>query len=1043
MAGKKDLKILITASLNEALSKKEIQGKLDKIAPDLKLEVGLNTDSVKKMTEQFETLAKTMKTVQDKTNQLNNTKIDVVGNVDKINISAYERLQAKANEIKKSAKELVEVTMQTGNSVDDIQRATITYMDKKNNTIKEIYKLNSETNDWEHTENVIKDKVKKTEEYTQKVRELFKTIDNLETGSGFFTSNERSGLFEDVGLAKNMDDLKKIEKKIFDIQKAQNEMSDAFQSTFKTREQDSQSLKSNQFKAQEKNKTEEMNETLKAQQEMEEALLLTQRKRMKLEQDLKSNQFKSMSENSQRQALENIKAQEEMEKALLSTIKRRMEEEQKIQSNQMKAIQDNTAKQKIDDLKVQEQMQQMILQTIKKRQESEREIEENQQKAIQKNTDRDREEEKRVKESIETQKKSLEQRLKIMESKKEISKEEFTSLNSGLFDISDQKALDDYRVSLEGLLKTFKNEKRETEELSKAKKNLAMELLFLKKNSKLTQEQFDHFADSMDMKSSVDQVKLLTKELSNIKKLTQEEFQVQADKRISNQVNMLKHMYADVLNNPSGSGMKKEIEDIELALKSLNRNTPELEVEFKKLENRLFNIGVKGKEALKNVDLQKKKDEVIELLRASKDVGLVPEEYAKAMEQTLVNEHDIDVIKDYQREISAIRKETVGIAKVEDKVDKSLDSQRRTLLNKLKLLEATNVITKKQFGNITEGIDENGIKVFDGLFSSDDQEKLDNFKIGMEVMLKEIKKTNKEAEEFEIRIVKLTNEIDLMYKEGKLTFSQFKRLIDDLEFQDGMDDLDEFERRLRKTRRYTEEELDRAKDKINNMFRQTEGSHPKMFGNDLFGNLKPASRDLLELKERLHGVTNEMDDHYEEIQNITIATKKWQTQTIASAGANEKAGMTIREMMETAMTKFPVWMMASTAFYAPLQMLQSAIQGILEVDKQMTEFQRVSDGVINTKDVLKESADIADRLGNKMIEINNAMTGFARQGDFSQEQISKMAEVATLMSNVSDLSVDDSTSNLTSAMKAFGIEAEDTINIVDKLNEVKLISLPL
>lgn len=60
---------------------------------------------------------------------------------------------------------------------------------------------------------------------------------------------------------------------------------------------------------------------------------------------------------------------------------------------------------------------------------------------------------------------------------------------------------------------------------------------------------------------------------------------------------------------------------------------------------------------------------------------------------------------------------------------------------------------------------------------------------------------------------------------------------------------------------------------------------------------------------------------------------------------------------------------------------------------------------------------------------------FARQG-FRDEELNAMAEYATLMSNVSSLSLEESMSKLTAATKVFNIEAEDSLRVVDALNEV-------
>lgn len=131
-----------------------------------------------------------------------------------------------------------------------------------------------------------------------------------------------------------------------------------------------------------------------------------------------------------------------------------------------------------------------------------------------------------------------------------------------------------------------------------------------------------------------------------------------------------------------------------------------------------------------------------------------------------------------------------------------------------------------------------------------------------------------------------------------------------------------------------------------------------------------------------------------------------------------------------------------TAFYTPLRLLQDAISQIITIDTQLTSLGRVTDEQTDLNQVLEESIKLADQLGNKVVEINEGLIEFARQG-FSGNDLLKITEAATLMSNVSDLSVEESASSLTSALKGFNMEADQAIHVVDALNEVDLYKSPM
>jgi hypothetical protein len=158
-------------------------------------------------------------------------------------------------------------------------------------------------------------------------------------------------------------------------------------------------------------------------------------------------------------------------------------------------------------------------------------------------------------------------------------------------------------------------------------------------------------------------------------------------------------------------------------------------------------------------------------------------------------------------------------------------------------------------------------------------------------------------------------------------------------------------------------------------------------------------------------------------------------QIASSANAAKASSIGFGNAMSQALTKFPIWMIAATAFYAPLRAFQDAVTQIIEIDTQLTELMRVSNGQENINKVLAESIRLADELGNKVTNLNTAIIGFSRQG-FRGDDLIAISEVATLMSNVSTLSLEESMSGVTAAMKVFNITAEDSIRIVNSMNEV-------
>ena len=158
-----------------------------------------------------------------------------------------------------------------------------------------------------------------------------------------------------------------------------------------------------------------------------------------------------------------------------------------------------------------------------------------------------------------------------------------------------------------------------------------------------------------------------------------------------------------------------------------------------------------------------------------------------------------------------------------------------------------------------------------------------------------------------------------------------------------------------------------------------------------------------------------------------------QSEAIKQASAKNMGWL---QQFEIALKRIPIWMMGMTAFYAPLRGLRNMTSQIIEIDKQMIELRRVMDAPSDAfPRMLEESIGLAQRLGNEVRNVNEVMIGYARQG-YTEDEIVDLTEVSTIAQNISELTAEESYSALTAAMKNFNIEAKDSIEIIDRLNEV-------
>lgn len=118
--------------------------------------------------------------------------------------------------------------------------------------------------------------------------------------------------------------------------------------------------------------------------------------------------------------------------------------------------------------------------------------------------------------------------------------------------------------------------------------------------------------------------------------------------------------------------------------------------------------------------------------------------------------------------------------------------------------------------------------------------------------------------------------------------------------------------------------------------------------------------------------------------------------------------------------------------------MYKAVDSVLEMDKALTEFKKVSDlsgdGLKEFTQRATEAGQAVARTGAQMIE---AATEFKKSG-YGDEQALQLATVASLYQNIADsqLSAGDASSYIISQMKAFNLTATDAIDIIDKTNAV-------
>lgn len=118
--------------------------------------------------------------------------------------------------------------------------------------------------------------------------------------------------------------------------------------------------------------------------------------------------------------------------------------------------------------------------------------------------------------------------------------------------------------------------------------------------------------------------------------------------------------------------------------------------------------------------------------------------------------------------------------------------------------------------------------------------------------------------------------------------------------------------------------------------------------------------------------------------------------------------------------------------------LQQIYQNVVDIDTAMTELKKVTNETDSTyQSFLTDAGTRAKNIGTDISSVVNATADYARLG-YSLSDATKLADVSAVYYNVGDDldSFDKATENIVGTMKAFNVQANDAISLVDKLNNV-------
>lgn len=173
-----------------------------------------------------------------------------------------------------------------------------------------------------------------------------------------------------------------------------------------------------------------------------------------------------------------------------------------------------------------------------------------------------------------------------------------------------------------------------------------------------------------------------------------------------------------------------------------------------------------------------------------------------------------------------------------------------------------------------------------------------------------------------------------------------------------------------------------------------------------------------------------------EVTEFTAAARQLDGQFVLLRGSTKKLETPFEKFKRKA-SEILTYFGGSSLIYDAFNQVRQGIQYVRDIDSALTELKKVTDETEESYDrFLNTAAKTADKVGSTIKEIVSSTADWARLG-FSMEEASQLAESTSVLLNVSEFaSIEEATSALTSTMQAFGYTADQSMNVVDVMNEI-------
>lgn len=540
------------------------------------------------------------------------------------------------------------------------------------------------------------------------------------------------------------------------------------------------------------------------------------------------------------------------------------------------------------------------------------------------------------------------------------------------------------------------------QDLSKANKDLKANLLSLNKITKNTNEQQGKTDKqkvdlAKDLLYVYQQLVSIQKEINSSEiKLTKLGKNSKQFQTLSTQIDKLKKSYLDLYN------LGSEIEGFDLNNNSFNKINNSLEKTQRQIE--VIKSALSDKQVSKA--LKEQEQELISLLRQKKDLEI---------SKTKLESNNP---KKHSNEIAELEKQIKDVGDSYEGLRNSLEKDLTTeqfdkLKRKLEEIEKAEIFAKQKINNTAVDKQKEQALKIKGNFDSGN---IDSEYNKIESILRSLDSVSSNSQEH-------INELIQSY-----------RILNDVIKTNNTKEIisayDKFENILKKVNNELKQEAQLQK--INESVYNLEDSK-RQFNNEINAWLAQNSNATKKFGLRIKTIQSQLESCNETSLGRLKDEFRDITQEATIAG---KTGLNFIDTLKQKGKELASYYTISNSFYKIVDTAKQAYQNVANVDSAMTNLYKVTDNTDEEYSTFFQNAkQEAKDLGVTLTDYITATSEWSKLG-YDLDASSQLAKVSSIYQNVGEVDSETAVKDIVTALKAYNINVDDAISIVDKFNKL-------